>query len=70
MASKAAERMRATRQRRREGYRCVSLEIHQSQIAILIDRGFLDPDHRADPSSIASALAKHLELTFDTGGSS
>ena len=70
MASKAAERMRLCRQRRREQYRCVLLEIHQSQIAILIDRGFLDPNHREDAGSIASALAKHLELTFETAGSS
>lgn len=62
----AAERMRAARARRAEGYRLVSLEIHRSQIAALIDRRLLNPDRSDDRFEIACALARLLEQTFES----
>jgi hypothetical protein len=62
--SAAAERMRRHRERRRDGLRCVTVEILESEIDALARRGFLKADARNDLRSIEMALYKFLECTL------
>jgi hypothetical protein len=57
----AAERMRRHRERRREGLRCVTLDVHDGEIDALARRGFLKADARNDLRSIEMALYEFLE---------
>jgi hypothetical protein len=62
--SSAAERMRAHRQRRREGLRCLTIEIRDGEIDALICKGMLRADARNDANAIRDALYAHLERTL------
>jgi hypothetical protein len=59
--SAAAERMRRHRERRRDGLRCVTLDVHDGEIDALARRGFLKDDARNDLRSIEIALYEFLE---------
>ena len=59
--SPAAERMRRYRERRHNGRRCVTLEILQSEIDALVQKGLLGPEMRNDPIEIAGALYELFE---------
>ena len=59
--STAAERMRRHRERRRDGLRCVTLDVHDGEIDALARRGFLKDDARNDLRSIEIALYEFLE---------
>ena len=59
--SAAAERMRRHRERRRDGLRCVTLDVHDGEIDALARRGFLKSDTRNDFRSIEMALYVFLE---------
>jgi hypothetical protein len=48
--------MRRHRQRRREGFRVVSLELHESEIQALVKQGMLTPDARNDAGAVAFAM--------------
>ena len=61
----AAERMRRYRERRREGMRCVWVELHETEIDALVQRGLLKEETRNDQNAIADALYDHLERTLD-----
>ena len=61
----AAERMRAHRQRRRDGMRCLTLEIRDSEIDALIGKGMLKAEARNDADAILNALYAHLDRTLD-----
>jgi hypothetical protein len=63
--SSAAERMRAHRQRRRDGLRCVTVEIRDAEIVALIRKGMLKIDARNNLDAIRDALYAHLERTLD-----
>ena len=63
--SSAAERMRAHRQRRRDGLRCLTIELRETEIDALARNGFLKADARNDLDAIRDALYGHLERTFD-----
>jgi hypothetical protein len=39
----AAKRMRDYRERRREGWRCVRLTIHDGNVKALVEKGYLEP---------------------------
>ena len=54
--SSAAERMRAHRQRRRDGLRCLTIELRETEIDALVRNGFLKGDTRNDPYSVEMAL--------------
>jgi hypothetical protein len=54
--SPAAERMRRHRERRRDGLRCLNIELRATEIDGLIDRGLLKPETRNDAKSIIEAL--------------
>ena len=59
--SASAERMRVARQRRRDGLRCIPLEIRDDEIEALVTAGLLRSDARNDPNAIAAALGKLLD---------
>jgi hypothetical protein len=59
--SPAAERMRTHRQRRRDGLRCLTIELRDTEIEALARNGFLKADARNDPYSIEMALYQFLE---------
>ena len=63
--SPAAERMRRHRERRREGMRCLSIELRDTEIDVLVQRGLLKEETRNDQNAIADALYDHLERTLD-----
>jgi hypothetical protein len=63
--SAAAERMRAHRQRRRDGLRCLTIEVRETEIDALIRKGTLKADARNDPYAIRDALYAHLDRTLD-----
>jgi hypothetical protein len=61
----AAERMRRHRQRRRDGLRCLGIELRETEIDALVHKRLLKPETRNDTSAIIDALYAHLESTLD-----
>lgn len=57
----AALRMRDTRQRRREGLRCITFEMRDTEIDRLIQLGLLDVADRDDHPRIVQALYAFLD---------
>jgi hypothetical protein len=62
--SDAAERMRAHRQRRQAGLRCVMIELREAEVTELIRRKLLDTDARHDLHAIRKALHQHLDVSL------
>jgi hypothetical protein len=60
--SAAAERMRRYRERRRDGLRCLIIELRDSEINALIGKKAVA---RNDQDAIRDALYEHLERTLD-----
>ena len=60
-----AERMRRYRERRREGMRCLWIELRDTEIDALVQSGLLKAETRNDQNAIADALYDHLERTLD-----
>jgi hypothetical protein len=60
--SAAAERMRAHRQRRRDGLHCLTIELRETEIDALIGKKAVA---RNDADAIRDALYAHLERTLD-----
>jgi hypothetical protein len=60
--SPAAERMRRHRERRRDGLRCLTIELRETEIDALISK---KADARNNPDAIRDALYAHLEHTLD-----
>ena len=60
--SAAAERMRRHRERRREGLRCLTIELRETEIDALIGKKGVA---RNDQDAIRDALYSHLDLTLD-----
>ena len=58
-----ARRMRASRQRQREGLRCVTLELREAEIDRLIDLGHLRQDEREDRKQVLLALCLFLDYS-------
>jgi hypothetical protein len=54
--SPAAERMRAHRDRKKSGMRCVLIELRETEIDALIRKGFLNADTRNDIDAIIDAI--------------
>ena len=59
--SPGAERMRRSRQRRRNGLRCIPFEVRDSEIDGLVTLGLLDPVTRNDEHAVGRALGKLLD---------
>ena len=62
--SRAAERMRRHRARRRLGCRCVQVEVAEFDITGLVRLGHLDPRERDDPIAIGDALYRLFDQTI------
>jgi hypothetical protein len=62
--SPAAERMRLHRERQRQGLRCLTVELRETEIDTLIRRGMLKPEMRNDLYEIREALYAHLDRTL------
>jgi hypothetical protein len=60
----AADRMRAHRERRREGLRCVMAQIRETEIEVLVSKGLLAPATRNDVGAITRALHHHFDITL------
>ena len=56
----AAQRMRNSRARRRDGLRTVRVDVHDSEIDVLVRRGYLDDQERDDRELIGLAIAQLL----------
>ena len=61
--SSAAERMRLHRERRREGMRCLWIELH-AEIDALAGLALLKPEMRTDPNAIREALYAYFDQTL------
>lgn len=59
--SSGARRMARYRKRRRNGLRCITLEIRESEIDTLIRRGRLPSNNRSDTAAIKKALYSWLD---------
>jgi hypothetical protein len=62
--SLAAERMRRLRARRKNKFRCLTLELHESEIDALSRHGYLHWDRRNDLDAIAKALYQFFGRTL------
>ena len=62
--SQAAGRMRRHRQRRRNGLRCLNVQLRETEIETLIRKGLLKADARNDPHAIREALHAHFDRTL------
>jgi hypothetical protein len=56
----AAERMRRCRARRRAGFRCFTVELHDGEIEALVRRGILRGDERDDEGAVIDALSQYI----------
>ncbi len=62
--SPAAARMRRHRERRRDGLRCLIIELHVTEIEALVGIGLLKAEMRDDPEAVSVALYEHLNRTL------
>ncbi|MGA8748945.1 MAG: hypothetical protein WB563_09150 [Pseudolabrys sp.] len=62
--SLAAARMRRHRQRRRDGLRCLMIELRETEIETLIRKGLLKLETRNDRYAIVEAIYDHLDRTL------
>jgi hypothetical protein len=62
--SGAAERMRRHRLRRRNGLRCLIIELRETEITKLIRQGFLAAEARDDSSAVTKAFYDFLDCTL------
>ncbi len=62
--SGAAMRMRNSGARRREGLRCVTIELRETEIDVLVAKGLLKADARNDVFAVREALYSHFEATL------
>ena len=62
--SPAAERMRAHRQRRRDGLRCLTIELRETEVDALIEMKLLNSEMRNKTSAILAALYEFLDDTL------
>jgi hypothetical protein len=60
----AAARMRRHRDRRRRGLHCLTIELRETEIDVLIGKGLLKSETRHDPGAVCQGLYAHLEETL------
>ena len=63
--SPAALRMRRSRERRREGLRCLRIEVRNSEIDALVNRGLLKPEARNNRSALVKAIYEFFEQQLE-----
>ena len=64
--SAAALRMRRHRERRRDGLRCMTIELRETEIDALIRKGLLKDDARNNRRAVISAFYGFLDRTLDS----
>ena len=64
--SAAALRMRRHRERRRDGLRCMTIELRETEIDALIRRGLLEEDTRNDLQAVRTAFYGFLDRALDS----
>ena len=57
--------MRRHRERRRDGMRCLRVELRDTEIDALVRKGLLKAEACSDQNAIADALYDYLERTLD-----
>jgi len=62
--TRAAERMRRCRQRRRDGLRCYRLELRDSEIEALVRRGLLLASERTNRNAVIKAMYAFFDRTL------
>ena len=62
--SPAAKRMRHYRQRQREGLRCLTVQLRETEIEALIYKGLLNSETRNSKNAIINALHAYFDLTL------
>ena len=62
--SPAAERMRLHRERKKNGMRCLMIELRETEIDALIRREFLKADARNDTQAIIDAIYSYFDREF------
>jgi SOS response regulatory protein OraA/RecX len=62
--SPAAERMRRSRQRRRDGFRSLRIELRETEIDKLIRSGYLERGSRNDANAVLRALYRVFDDIF------
>ena len=65
--SAAAQRMRLFRERKRKGLRCLTIELHETEIDALVRMGLLRTEMRNDPIAVSNAVYAHLDQTLGSG---
>jgi hypothetical protein len=63
--SPAAERMRLHRERKKNGMRCLMIELRETEIDALIKKRWLKQEMRNDTSAIVDALYAWFERDLD-----
>jgi hypothetical protein len=64
--SLGAARMRLHRKRRRQGLRCLTILLRETEIDVLIRKALLTPEMRNNEFAIISALHDHFDLTLSS----
>jgi hypothetical protein len=59
--SAAAQRMARFRKRKREGLRCLTILLREAEVDVLVRRGRLLNESRADPAAIRNAVHSFLD---------
>jgi hypothetical protein len=59
-----ALRMRVSRQRRREGFCCLTIEMHDTEIERLIKLGLLEAGDREDQNEVLHAIYRFFDRTL------
>jgi hypothetical protein len=59
--SPTAERMRRHRERKKNGMRCLMIELRETEIDALIRKGFLKSDTRNDTAAITDAIYAYFD---------
>jgi hypothetical protein len=63
--SAGARRMALHRSRRRNGLRCITIELRETEIDLLVRQGRLSRERRADRIAVRNALHALLKDVFD-----
>jgi hypothetical protein len=64
MPLSSAERMRRHRKRRRDGLRCLWIELREVEVEALVRRGTLSRDERTVPAALRKALYAYLDANL------
>jgi hypothetical protein len=62
--SAAAKRMRLHRERRSKGLRCLTIELRETEVDVLIRDGLLKPETRNNNNAVRGALYEFFDRTL------